>query len=428
MTRRHLSNAVFTAVAVSILAIGGLGQGKGHGGGDKHGGGGNPHGGGNGNGRGQEVRIDQPGRGNGKHVGDDGQREIWAQQQRAVQQQEKWQQRAIQQQQRQAEWDARMQQRQNEWNARRQQDAIRQQQEAFRRQQVQAYDNPGRGHKNGWNADGPRGNAYGLRGIWPGEFRGWRDPDKQARKAAKEAEKDLRRSQRQQYYYNSDPLVTWMPRVYRERYYQQPADTYPQSYGYSNVSPYYGYGNSGSTRDAVVRTIISSFFGGGDPYYSNSYYAAPAYSGYSAYPSYQTRYLDGPYYQTYSPYSGGYDPYYAAPLYGGEMFGGTGLKSTLLNVGFSLLQGFLGQGYTDGLLAGQYARTNRIDGYYDPYTYDNAYYSPYVSSLADQRRIFDEGYRMGYEDAMRNRDPYGTLYRAPSGVNLISEFLSGSLL
>jgi hypothetical protein len=467
MKRRHFHHTITTVAAVAILAVAGFGQGKGHGGGNPHGGG-EKHGGG-GNGRGQEMRVQQPGgerghgnNGNGKGNGwgrrgdDEGQRQVWQQQQ---------------QQQRQNEWKAR---RQQQDAYRQQQQAMRQQQEYYRQQQRQQYqaqrqyqnqqgdwnDDRGRGHgkKNGWDNDGPRGNAYGRRGIWPGEFRGWRDPEKQERKA----EKEQRRSYGGYNTYGSDPFTAFIPRIYRERY-QQPnyAPQYyggyttpqyyrgysPQYYGYSAPNYYYPSTSGHSTRDAIVRTVLSAFFGGGDPYggqyYDNGYsYAQPAYSpyyGYSSYASpYQTSYNPLGYsyypagyaYSTQAYYPSNYnDPYYAQPMFGSGLFGGGGLKSTLLNVGLSMLQGFMGQGYEDGIYAGQYARRNRINEFYDPYTYDSpAYYSPYVSSLANERQAFDEGYRLGYQDAMRQQDPYGALRGRNDGVDLLTEFLSSGLL
>jgi len=266
--------------------------------------------------------------------------------------------------------------------------------------------------------------------------------------------------------YAYDPYTNWnQQRAYRQQYqqqYQQPNYGYqyystpqyygnqsysaPQYYGYNGYSSpnYYYPSTSGhSTRDAIVRTVLSTFFGGGgnDQYYGdNGYYQQPVYSpyygyvdpyqasynnlGYSYYPAGYS-YSAQPYYQ-----SNYYDPYSAQqPVFGTGLFGGGGLKTTLLNVGLSMLQGFMGQGYEDGIYNGQYARRSGINDFYDPYTYDNAaYYSPYVSSLGTERQAFDEGYRIGYADAMRNRDPYGTLVGRNNGIDLVTEFLSSGLL
>jgi hypothetical protein len=76
----------------------------------------------------------------------------------------------------------------------------------------------------------------------------------------------------------------------------------------------------------------------------------------------------------------------------------------------------------------QYVRAVEGPVYYDPYQApEPAYYSPYVSSFADQRQIFEQGYQAGYEDAMRNQDPYG-VYNGNGRVDVISQFLANSVL
>jgi len=258
----------------------------------------------------------------------------------------------------------------------------------------------------------PRGNAYGLRGIWPGEFRGWRDPDKQARKAEKQARKNGYYNNN--YYYN-DPIAVYSPQ-------------------YRTYRP---------DRQSFVRTMIANFFAP-----QHQVYYSPAYRDYGYQQPYYSRYRTATYSQPYyssasyapayydSGYGynngNGYDPYnnnYGYDPYGDQgYYGGDSLKSSLLNIGLSMLQGFLGQGYEQGLVNGQYARR------YDPNRFadtsvDPVYYSPYVSSFSDQRQVFDEGYRMGYEDAMRNRDPYNyNDYSQTDGVNLLTEFLSNTIL
>src|SRR5436189_5656355 len=219
--RKSFYNAIITLVGIIVLAVGGFAQGKdGGGGGNKHGGGdhGNHGNGGgtvqrDGGGRGkfEDRGGDRGNRGNGwgRQRGGDDQR-VFQQQQR---QQIDW----ARQQQRQNEQNARQAQRQNEWNIRQQQQAWRQQAwrqqiEASRRQyQPQPVDRHDRGRHNGWNADGPRGNAYGLRGIWPGEFRGWRDDDRSDRKQARR----LRNSTA----YYSDPIVSFLPAGRQQNYY-----------------------------------------------------------------------------------------------------------------------------------------------------------------------------------------------------------------
>lgn len=446
MNRYSFYKALIAFVGMIVLAGGSFAQVK-HGGGDKHGGGGGRD---NGGGhewkqqqRGNEDRGDRGNRGNGngnawgrQRGGDDqrGRQQQWFEQRQ--QQQNQWNNARRQQQEQQQVWRqqqqyqqqiTRQQQQYQQQAARQQQQyqqqAYRQQLENARRQyNFDDRGGRGRGKHNGWTDDGPRGNAYGLRSIWPGQFRGWRDPDNQERRA----ERNYRRTQT---YYYSDPLTSYYP------VYQQP--------NYRNGGYSY-YNQPGYTRENVVRSIISSFFSPQPDYYGGNYYA-PAYQSYSPV-YYQPQYYRTGYGQPYysqinyssaygSPYyyGQGYDPYGGSPLFGSQLYGGGGLKSSILNIGLSLLQGFLGQGYAQGLDQGQYVRsvygtryTNYSD-YYDPYAVvEPAYYSPLVSSFADQRQLLEEGYRLGYQDAMRNRDPYGTSFGG-GRTDLVSEFLANTL-
>jgi len=354
-----------------------------------------------------------------------------------------------------------MQQRASEENARRQQQAgqqaWRQQQEAMRQQYRQQYvpqpqqqvpdqwngrhDN---GKHNGWGPDGPRGNAYGLRGIWPGEFRGVRDPNRQARL---QDDREWRRNNAATYY-NYDPIQTLAPQVYQAYSYPtypNSSYSYPGYYNNGAYQPYYSPGYVQPRRDSIVRSLISSFFAPDDGYGYNTYgyspygYSTPQYYGYQQ-PAYYNYGTPNYYYSNagYAPYYGSnyYDPYGAgygyggAPMFGSQLFGGGGVKSAILNVGLQLLQGFLGQGYLQGINDGQYVRQNYgNDVYYDPYyASEPAYYSPIASSFADQRQTFEEGYRLGYEDAMRNQDPYGNINGNNANVNLVTQFLANSLL
>jgi hypothetical protein len=230
-------------------------------------------------------------------------------------------------------------------------------------------------------------------------YRNWRENDD------RDYPRDRRNTRTNNYYSYYDPISNYYP-------------------VYDNYQPY--------RRESVVRSIISSFFSPDDNYYYQPYQTYTAYQ-----PSYA--YRQQPYYPSYSPaYYGngygydtyGYSPY--QPYYGTQIFGGSGLKSSLLNVGLELLQGFLGQGYLQGLDQGRYARDvygTRNATYYDPYAAPQQYYSPYVSSFADQRQLFEEGYRLGYQDAMRDQDPYGMVgYQADNNVDMISQFLANSLL
>jgi len=457
MQSRNFYNAILTVATVLVLSVSGVfAQGK-HGGGGGHG-----HDGDHGNGGGQEKHQnrgneDHGNRGNGngngwgreKH-GDDGQR--------AYQQQMRQQQDWGRQQQRQNEQAQRQQQRQNEWNQRQQQAyrqqqqmnerAVRDQQRAYQQQardQQRAYqqqqryaripqvdpvyptDRHDNGRHLGWYKNGK---AYGAREqqqMWQSQFRDWRrdnsDYDNDGRR-------DRRRDADRNVYYNNysyaDPIVNYLP-VYQQQYYRP----------------------SGSTRENIVRSLISSFFG--VPQQPSYYQPYQSYQAYQPYQGYQPAYYQQPYYsQPYysnasyspsygyaSPYNGGYayDPYLSngyQPYYGTQMFAGGGLKSTLLNVGLSMLQGLLGNGYQQGLNQGQYVRDyygRPVTTYYDPYAAAQpAYYSPIASSFADQRQLLEEGYRLGYRDAMLDRDPYGNAYTRNAPVDLVSQFLANTLV
>jgi hypothetical protein len=242
------------------------------------------------------------------------------------------------------------------------------------------------------------------------------------------------------YYNNYDPLAAWAPQVYRSYSYNNNGyNAYPNSnYGYNG----YGYApdyNSYYTppRESIVRTIISSFFQPDAAYYTMD----TPYNGYSSYPYNNYGYAAPNYYYSnagYMPagyYDSGYGDPYASNYYGGgvPMFAspfssGNSLKANLLYFGVQLLQGMLGQGYVQGSSDAQYVRAVEGPVYYDPYQApEPAYYSPYVSSFADQRQIFEQGYQAGYEDAMRNQDPYG-VYNGNGRVDVISQFLANSVL
>lgn len=371
MTRRSFYNALITGFAVIALAGGVFAQGRGNGKGGDRGDRGNRGGGQEKHWRGNNDQGNRGDRGNGWGRRERGGEDFNRQAERQQRQQYDY---AIRQQ--------REQQRQNERFARDQQRAYQQQYEQQRRSYSDQYERRE-----------PRGNAYGNRGIWPGEFRGWRDPEKQQRKY----EKQLRK----QGYYYRDPIGAYYPQY--------------RSYNYQ------------PRRDNLVRRMIANFFTSQpvySPLYRESY--APAY-----YPRYRmvtySQPYDNYYYSnaSYSPayYNNGYasDPYY----YGdNNYYGGNSLKSSLLNVGLSLLQGFLGQGYEQGLVNGQCAR-NYGNYNYAPYTTETVYYSPVVSSIAEQRQAYDEGYRLGYQDALRNNDPYNSYNTGR--VDLVTEFLANSL-
>ena len=404
-------------------------------------------------------------------------------QQRAAQQQQWQQQRAIQQQQRQNDRGSWVQQRQNNPDLRRQQQVNprewRQNQQALRQQFQQNYVPPQQpafnnghdnGRHNGWGPDGPRGNAYGLRGMAPGQNRGfnnqafnnwsnaplWQSQQAWQQRQAGRGDRDWDRERRnsatyynyntpQATYYNYDPYATWAPQIYRVYDYNGYTPNYgyaydPYGYSYNSYDPYgYGYNNPSyyaDPRDTFVRTLISSFFVPDQynyttfytpPYYDNPYYSYSDPGYYYSNTGYYPSYYDTGYYGN----TGYYDPYYysGVPMFASPFYGDNSLKSSLLNFGVQMLQGMLGQGYNQGLNDAEYVRVSQGPVYYDPYQApEPSYYSPYVSSFADQRQIFENGYRMGYEDAMRNQDPYGVYNNSNARVDVVSQFLANSFL
>lgn len=211
----------------------------------------------------------------------------------------------------------------------------------------------------------------------------------------------------------------------RRAYYNDSYENYYRRY------PTYNDDSYRPTHDTFVRTLIANLF---SPRQAGYRTYAPAYQTYA--PPVYSRYDNTPYYSPASYSPAYYDPYggdgYSSPYYYGNngLFGSNSLKGSLMNIGLSLLQGFLGQGYEQGLIQGQLARNvygNRADEYYEPYfaAAQPAFSSPYASSLARERQIFDEGYRLGYEDAVRQQTPY---YASSPRVDLISEFLTNTVL
>jgi hypothetical protein len=389
MTRKSIFNSILAVAAVGVLAFGVSAQGK-HGG-KKHGGDHGKHGGGK-----HEKQWNGGGddRGMSRHWGRqprfDGSREFQQQIRWQNREQKDWakdQRKAVREQFKQQRDFQRDQQRHY-------QQAIRDQ----RRQQRHVYSDvyPGdlygprkrhdNGRHNGWVNGHPRGNHYG-----------WYSPEeKRFRKAMKKAEKADR--------FRYDPLVSYVPDYRGVEYYQD------------------------RPREYVMRSIISTFFTPQVSYYES--YPAPR-----AHRVYQPQYYPGYSNVSYSPaYDDHYDPgygYYSDDPYGSQLFGDGDLKSSLLNIGLSMLQGFLGQGYLDGLNQGMYAREvygPQRASYYNPYELPDEYYSPYVSSLADERQVFEEGYRLGYEDGLRAQDPYAAFDGGIDNVDLISAFLTNTLI
>lgn len=259
----------------------------------------------------------------------------------------------------------------------------------------------------GWD-NFPRGNAYGRRGIWPGEFRGWRDPDKQARHFEK---RDRKRGD------------------YGDNYYDRYDDD-----DFSRRDDEFA-------RENMIRSILSNFFdggfNGGQNTYATNYYPQRRYVTYApAYYDYQPSYAGVPQYYSQSYYPSYNDAYYGdvddSSAFGSELFGGgNSLSSGLFGIVGQLLSGLLGQGYLQGLNDGDFARDNRLDndGYYNPYAVDDTYSAPYTASLDQQRSLLRQGYELGYQDALRNRDPFEAQNFGGNfgGIDILSAFLGDGL-
>lgn len=250
------------------------------------------------------------------------------------------------------------------------------------------------------------------------------------------------------------------------------------SYDREYYDPYYGryYDDDDhyQYRYQVIRNIVYSRYGHDHrdrytPYYGSYYYNTPYEYVYgSPYAVNYIYYGYSPQTYVYVPQYGqvAYDPYYANygyygysnagygdrydtgyyPAYYGDGYGSNNMVLDILGslpvadlvteltgnsfVG-QLLTGFLTQGYDQGYLAGQYARENGYydeDDYYDPYSYSGASYDAYSVNLAENRRIFSEGYEAGYRDAMLSRrDDYEPYYDSkPDLIGLlIGNTLSG---
>lgn len=181
------------------------------------------------------------------------------------------------------------------------------------------------------------------------------------------------------------------------------------------------------------RVILGNILGNewGNRY--NSY--APVYRGrayepvyYSYAPTYvERRYYDDPYNYSPSYYNGDYySDDLTSPLFGDSSVGQFVSR---------LLGGLLANGYDQGFLAGQYARSNGYGnrGYYDPYdpyvynnvSFDNIDYNPY-SSLGERNRYLSEGYELGYRDGLRDGAQNASYYDRGNS-DLVSLFV-GSFL
>ena len=301
-------------------------------------------------------------------------------------------------------------------------------------------------------------------------WRRWDDNDQGVRWSGRYSYQPSYQPYYQPYIYQQyRSYAPYVPHVTQYDYYQPTL-----AYGSSNYYP--SYYSGGSRTEMIVRSVISSIFGGGtpfggvyvnDPYYYDPYYANGGYYNYNGYyynqPVYNfydqvvcnpaTYYSN--YYPTYSDYAlsyytpayyapgyttttyytpAYYDSYsYSALPYGYSNYGyGNSLLSMIPGVGkldrqtggtisrvlIAALGGAYSRGYDDGLLLDQY-------GYSAPApflgtTYVSTTYLPASLRTDQARQIFNEGYELGYRDAVAQRDPYGRL-------DVVSCFLGQSI-
>lgn len=243
--------------------------------------------------------------------------------------------------------------------------------------------------------------------------------------------------------YNSYYDDSWSSPSYSSYYYGTP---YEPVYGSPLTINYIYY---------AVPTYSQTAYHGYVPQYGATYYdpysygydSYPTYAGYSGYGNYYPAYSSyGSYATTYTSYGyydqgygydngyGYYNGYGYNPVYAGlidELPVGN-LVSQIASNGFlnQLLGSFLQQGYDQGYIDAQYAQEYGYaeDTYYDPYAYSDTAYDTYSLNVAENRRIFSEGYEAGYRDAMvaRNDDYYPYQDSQPDLIGLlIGNVLSG---
>ncbi|HEY2867238.1 MAG TPA: hypothetical protein VGJ02_09110, partial [Pyrinomonadaceae bacterium] len=147
----------------------------------------------------------------------------------------------------------------------------------------------------------------------------------------------------------------------------------------------------------------------------NDYYGAQPYD---AYYSYQPDIYGQ---DIYSQDTGYYPDQYVSPAYyTDESYSDSTYDDPFINTipvddlyapsycGYSssLLKEVLAQGYEQGYYYGQYEQRDRdrreyLDDLYS--SYDDPYYDPYSQTISENRRVFAEGYSMGYRDAISGR-------------------------
>ncbi len=210
-------------------------------------------------------------------------------------------------------------------------------------------------------------------------------------------------------------------------------DGYYENDGYYGNDGYYeddyGYDQGGSWKSILLQTILGAVFGGqmggfdqggqgqfGGGGYQNTSYLPYRQTGpqyYGQQPIYSTYVYGDPnagYYEQ-DPY--GYDQYgYDQPRSTNSLYSGIapilmsvigGNSGSFLN---DLVTQTLASGYNQGMMDGEYAQQQGWDegSYYDPYAYDDGVYDGSSVSLAERRQLLSQGYELGYQDAMNERN------------------------
>ena len=242
----------------------------------------------------------------------------------------------------------------------------------------------------------------------------------------------------EQYYstpYYGGGLIDYSPLYVPNFYAYAPYSAYDQySYQYwpDNYGDY-GYDNYSGALDwksMLLRTLVSFVLGGR----GNDYYGAQPYD---AYYSYQPN-IYGP--DMYSQYAGYYPDQYVSPAYYSDTsYSYTTYDDPFINTipvtdlyapsycGYSssLLKEVLAQGYEQGYYYGRYEQRDRDRRQYlnDLYaSYDEPYYDPYSQTISENRRVFAEGYAMGYRDAISGRRE--NYYVSARDTDLVSLLMS----
>jgi hypothetical protein len=198
-------------------------------------------------------------------------------------------------------------------------------------------------------------------------------------------------------------------------------------YGYDNFS--YGFG----WKSMLLRTLISFALGGS----GNDYYGAQPYDAYYSYePDIYGQ-------DIYSQYTGYYpDQYVSSAYYTDDSYSYSEYDDPFINTipvddlyapsycGYSssLLKEVLAQGYEQGYYYGQYVQRDRDREEYlnDIYaSYDDPYYDPYSQTISENRRVFAEGYSIGYRDAISGRQE--NYYVSARDTDLVSLMMSNTV-